>query len=128
VLLSAAESAEHLETMLSERLTGRPLEHVVGWASFCGLRILVSDGVFVPRRRTEVLVRQAARRCATGRVVLDLCCGSGAVGAALLARVPGLEIAEDQAPQVVDELVALGFGARIVRCASRDATVVEARR
>jgi methylase of polypeptide subunit release factors len=39
-----------------------PLEHVLGWVEFCGLRIAVDPGVFVPRRRTELLVRQAAER------------------------------------------------------------------
>ena len=56
-----------------------------GWAEFCGLRIAVDPGVFVPRRRTEVLVREAVALAPPGAVVVDLCCGSGAVGAALAA-------------------------------------------
>ena len=45
--------------MIERRVAGLPLEHILGWAEFCGLRIGVATGVFVPRRRTEFLVRQA---------------------------------------------------------------------
>ncbi len=46
--------------MIDRRVAGLPLEHILGWAEFCGLRIAVDDGVFVPRQRTEFLVQQAA--------------------------------------------------------------------
>jgi release factor glutamine methyltransferase len=46
-----------------------------------GIHFVVSEGVFVPRRRTEFLVELG--RALKPRVVLDLCCGSGAVGAAI---------------------------------------------
>ncbi len=88
LLLSAAETAEDLERMVRERVDGRPLEYVVGWAWFCGLKIFVEPGVFVPRVRTAFLVEQAQRRLAPYMVMVDLCCGSGAVGAALLAVAP----------------------------------------
>ena len=48
--------------MVGQRVAGLPLEQVLGWAEFCGLRITVAPGVFVPRRRTEFLVRQAVAR------------------------------------------------------------------
>src|SRR5262245_14046456 len=81
--------------MVAARVAGQPLEHIVGWADFCGLRIAVDPGVFVPRRRTEFLVRRAVallrHRCDGGPlpVLVDLCCGSGAVGAAVAAAVSG---------------------------------------
>ena len=61
---------------------GEPLEQVVGWAEFCGLRVAVEPGVFVPRLRTRAARRQAIALAAPGAVVVDLCCGSGALGAA----------------------------------------------
>jgi release factor glutamine methyltransferase len=85
LLLSTARTSVELETMLQQRLTGVPLEHVVGFAEFCGLRITVAAGVFVPRRRTEFLVAQAALLAPPAPVIVDLCCGSGAVAAALAA-------------------------------------------
>jgi release factor glutamine methyltransferase len=69
-----------------------PLEHVLGWASFCGLRVAVDPGVFVPRRRTELLARQAIELATRGATVVDLCCGSGAVAAAVAAGVPSAHL------------------------------------
>jgi release factor glutamine methyltransferase len=88
--------------MVERRAAGLPLEHVVGWAEFCGLRIEVDEGVFVPRHRTEFLVEEAVALAARGSVVVDLCCGSGALGVALAARVDGVELcAADVDPAAV---------------------------
>jgi len=111
LLISAAPTPAELDAMVDRRAAGEPIEHVLGWAEFCGLRIAVDPGVFVPRRRTEFLVRQAvtlARQAAKAagqaakaagqaparpRVfVVDLCCGSGAIGAALAAALDGAEL------------------------------------
>jgi release factor glutamine methyltransferase len=102
LLLAEAEDASHLSTMLAERVAGTPLEHVLGWTEFAGLRILVDRGVFVPRQRTRLLARQAAALASAGDVVVDLCCGSGAVGAAIAAAVPGIDLhAADLEPAAV---------------------------
>src|SRR6516225_8587690 len=126
LLISAARTPAALAAMVDRRAAGQPLEHVLGWAEFCGLRIAVDPGVFVPRRRTEFLVRRAAalaRRAAaparqdtarqdTARpravVVVDLCCGSGAVGAALAAALGQVE------------LYAADIDPAAVRCARRN--------
>ena len=134
LLAAAAGSAEELAAMVRRRAAGQPLEHVAGWAEFCGLRIVVSPGVFVPRRRTEFLVAEAAallRPAGPGTagpgtagpgtagpgtagpgtaaspgappVVVDLCCGSGALGAALAAAAGPAEVhAVDIDPAAVD--------------------------
>ncbi|WP_035799711.1 putative protein N(5)-glutamine methyltransferase [Kitasatospora mediocidica] len=108
LLLSTARDPAELTAMVDRRVDGLPLEQVLGWAEFCGLRIIVEPGVFVPRRRTEFLVGQAAALAGPGAVVVDLCCGSGAVGAALLA--------------VLDrpELHAADIDPAAVRCARRN--------
>ncbi|MBE9373552.1 putative protein N(5)-glutamine methyltransferase [Saccharopolyspora sp. HNM0983] len=87
LLLSEAPTHDELADMVQRRTSGLPLEQVLGWAQFCGLRIRLAPGVFVPRRRTQFLVRQAAALVRPGPVVVDLCCGSGAVGAALSASL-----------------------------------------
>ncbi|MEV5484827.1 MULTISPECIES: putative protein N(5)-glutamine methyltransferase [Streptomyces] len=117
LLISTAHTADELAAMVERRVLGLPLEHVVGWAEFHGLRVTVDPGVFVPRRRTEFLVDQAiglGRRTAarTGRptVVVDLCCGSGAVGAALAAALDRVE------------LYAADIEPAAVRCARRNVT------
>jgi release factor glutamine methyltransferase len=148
LLISAAPTPADLAAMVERRAAGLPLEHVLGWAEFCGLRIAVDPGVFVPRRRTEFLVSQAAalsRQAAAlagqagtparpagtparpagtparpaeeishaghGQgtasparpvVIVDLCCGSGAVGIALAAALDPVELhAADVDPDAV---------------------------
>ncbi|MGO4783549.1 putative protein N(5)-glutamine methyltransferase [Cryobacterium sp. W22_MBD10_FK3] len=90
LLMAAAGTPAELEHLLTRRTSGLPLEQVLGWVEFCGLRITVRPGVFVPRRRTGLLVRRAARLGRPGSVAVDMCCGTGAVGAALLSAEPGL--------------------------------------
>lgn len=92
LLLDAATSPEELVRLVAERVAGTPLEHILGWAGFCGLRIGVGPGVFVPRRRTELLAVEASGLARAGSVVVDLCCGSGAVGAVIAATVEGVDL------------------------------------
>ncbi|MWA09693.1 putative protein N(5)-glutamine methyltransferase [Streptomyces sp. BA2] len=92
LLVGTARDPAELAAMVERRVTGQPLEHVLGWAEFRGLRIAVDVGVFVPRRRTEFLVQQAAALARPGAVVVDLCCGSGALGAALGVSVDRVEL------------------------------------
>lgn len=92
LLVATARTPDELATMVDRRVAGLPLEHVLGWAEFCGLRIVVDPGVFVPRRRTEFLVHHAAELARLDRthpptVVVDLCCGSGALGLAMAAAL-----------------------------------------
>lgn len=94
LLLEGATDAAVLETLVARRTAGEPLEYILGWAEFCGLRIRVIPGVFVPRRRTAFLVELATALAADREhpVVLDLCCGSGAIGAALTDRLPAIDL------------------------------------
>ena len=77
-------------------MAGEPLEVIVGWAEFAGLRIAVEPGVFVPRYRTQFLVERAValiREAGDAHpIVVDLCCGTGAMGAAVLVAEPRTEI------------------------------------
>jgi len=114
LLIAAARTPADLAAMADRRVAGLPLEQVIGWAEFCGLRIAVAAGVFVPRRRTEFLVERAvalaglaAGTAETARsgeplVVVDLCCGTGAVAAALAAALQPAEVhASDVDPAAV---------------------------
>lgn len=89
-LLRAEAAGERLEALVRRRVAGEPLEQVLGWAELAGARVRLQPGVFVPRRRTAALVELADPPL--GGLVVDLCCGSGAVGAALAARRPDLEV------------------------------------
>lgn len=92
LLQEAAATPADLERLVGARVRGVPLEHLVGWVDFHGLRIGVGPGVFVPRQRTTLMVDEAIRLARPDCVLVDLCCGSGAVGAAVLAAVPDVEL------------------------------------
>jgi len=115
-LLHEAASGSELEELVTRRVAGEPLEYVVGWVDFAGVRVLLDPGVFIPRQRTALMVdlasdvlvsrlaslapqpATAAPQPATAAprpaaaVVVDLCCGSGAIGLALAHRHPGIEL------------------------------------
>src|SRR5260370_2611544 len=113
LLISAARTPGELDAMVDRRAAGLPLEHVLGWAEFCGLRLAMEPGVFVPRRRTEFLVQQATALARPGDVIIDLCCGAGAIGAALAAAVTQAEVH------------AVDIDPAAVRCARRNAAGFE---
>ena len=92
LILAAAGTPDELADLVDRRVDGLPLELVLGWAEFRGLRVAVEPGVFVPRRRTEFLVERALAQAPDASVVVDLCCGSGAVGAALAAALGPVEL------------------------------------
>jgi release factor glutamine methyltransferase len=94
VLSAAASDEATLSKLVGRRADGEPLEQVVGYADFCGLRVRLRPGVFVPRVRSELLVRRGAQAASTEAepVVIDLCCGSGALGLAVRHYVPGIDL------------------------------------
>jgi release factor glutamine methyltransferase len=101
-LLRSAATGAGLESLVRRRVAGEPLEVLVGWASFDGLRVATAPGVFVPRARSALLVRLAAEALPPGGVAVDLGCGTGALGAALVHRRPDAEVhAADVDPAAV---------------------------
>lgn len=79
LLVEAADAPEALAALVDRRVAGEPLEHLLGWAEFGGLRVAVEPGVFVPRRRTALLVAVAEAVTGSDPAVVELCCGAGAV-------------------------------------------------
>lgn len=106
LLTECADSPTRLDRLVGARCRGDPLEYVLGWAEFLGRRLAVEKPVFVPRRRTEFLARNAIAqaRAVRGRtpVVVDMCCGAGAVAAAVAQAVsPVAIVAADLHPTAV---------------------------
>lgn len=94
ILAGTARTPAELAAMVARRADGEPLEQVVGWAEFCGRRVFVDPGVFVPRRRSEFLVSVAIglvreRDLPALPAVVDLCCGTGALGLAVAVELTG---------------------------------------
>lgn len=80
-LLEDSATGADLDDLVRRRCAGEPLEHLLGWVEFRGRKLTVGPGVFVPRRRTELLSELAD--CAG--VLLEMCCGAGPVAATAAA-------------------------------------------
>lgn len=113
LLLAAGDGdPTRLRGLLQRRLAGEPLEYVLGWAAFDGHRVRVTPGVFVPRARTRVVVVEAARRLHRYDRVVDLCCGAGAIGMALLERIGALDLVAADIDPDATEVAAENLGDR----------------
>jgi len=102
----AAGDAGLLRSLVERRLTGEPLAWITGSVAFCGLRIRVDPGVYVPRWQSEPLARRAAERLRSRGVAIDVCTGSGAVAKTLMTRHPSARV------------VASDIDARAITCAA----------
>lgn len=103
LITETARTPAEAEAMVARRVAGEPLEHVLGWAAFAGLRVAVGPGVFVPRHRSELLVDLARERVRPGAVVVDLGCGTGALGLAVVHGIDGVGLhAADVDPDAVE--------------------------
>ncbi|WP_411677269.1 peptide chain release factor N(5)-glutamine methyltransferase [Caproicibacter sp.] len=98
-ILRSAQAADPVKTeqfrgFLRERINGRPLQYILGEWPFCGMDLLVGEGVLIPREETEVLVGTAAELLegSAEPEILDLCSGTGAVALTLAARFPGAKV------------------------------------
>ena len=94
-----------LEAMVERRLSGEPLAWIVGETTFCGVRVRIDGGVYVPRPQSEPLVLRAAERLPVDGLAVDVCTGSGAAAAALAKRRPRARV------------VATDIDSRAVACA-----------
>jgi release factor glutamine methyltransferase len=114
LLARAGGDAAALDAMLDRRLRGEPLAWVTGSTVFCGRRLRVAPGVYVPRPHTELLARRAVERCPPDGVAVDLCTGCGAVAAVVAAERPGARvIATDADDRAVACARANGVDARV---------------
>jgi release factor glutamine methyltransferase len=80
--------------LIAVRATRRPLQHIVGTQDFMGMTFGVREDVLIPRHDTETVVEKAEEIILAKKLktVLDLCCGSGAIGISLARRNPGLKV------------------------------------
>lgn len=92
LLEAAGEGAGALDDLVARRLRGEPLAWIRGFVRFCGVRVLVHPGVFVPRPHTEALARRAVGLLPDRGVAVDLCTGSGAVAAVLRSARPNATV------------------------------------
>lgn len=88
LMLTAAGVSDLLDELVSRRIDGEPIAWLTGEITFCGVKLFVAPGVYVPRWQTEPLARRAATLLPAAGVAVDLCTGAGAIAAVLGAAVP----------------------------------------
>jgi release factor glutamine methyltransferase len=91
-LAAAAPDDVTRESWTRRREAGEPLAWITGTITFCGHRLHIDPGVYVPRPQTEELASRAARLLAadrSSRRAVDACTGSGAVAFHLAYSVAG---------------------------------------
>lgn len=81
--VSEAEEEQYRKA-LEQRAVHVPLQHLLGYQDFMGLRFQVNEYVLIPRQDTEILVEEAMRYLHDGMRILDLCTGSGCILLSLL--------------------------------------------
>jgi release factor glutamine methyltransferase len=92
LIRASAGDQDVLEGMMARRTNGEPIAWLTGAVTFCGHRLLVAPGVYVPRAQTEPLAGRAATLLPPRGVAVDLCTGAGAIAAVMAAVVPTAQV------------------------------------
>jgi release factor glutamine methyltransferase len=92
LLASTNGDAGQLEDLVTRRCTGEPLAWLVGSVQFCGVRVQVQPGVYVPRWQSETLATAAGDLLPLDGLAVDLCTGSGAIAKVMATRRPEARI------------------------------------
>lgn len=100
------EKRLQVQRWVERRLHGEPLAYITGHIEFYGCRLEISPAVLIPRPETEILVDKVSeslrKEDLQGKILWDLCCGSGCIGIALKKRFPSLEVSlSDCSPEAV---------------------------
>lgn len=100
------EESSILKSLIERRIKREPIQYIIGYVEFYGMKINVGKGVLIPRPETELLVEEAIREiskekvpvCCRQRVegfklnILDLCTGSGCIAIALARQFSDADV------------------------------------
>ena len=90
------EVRSRMRELVKRRGAHEPVAYLVGYREFFSLRFEVGPGVFIPRPETETLVLESLEILKgsgeTNPTVLDLCCGSGAIGVSIAVNAPSARV------------------------------------
>lgn len=117
--VSEAEE-EKYRRALEQRAVHVPLQHLLGYQDFMGLRFQVNEYVLIPRQDTEILVEEAMRYLHDGMRILDLCTGSGCILLSLLhysndCEGVGVDISQEALQVAVQNAELLGIRADFLK-------------
>ena len=81
---------------IQRRSEGEPAQYIRGEVEFLDCAIKVSPAVLIPRQETEILVAKVIEQLENeelqGKVLWDICCGSGCIGIAIKKKFPELQV------------------------------------
>lgn len=90
------EELDRYRTSLRRRGKGEPFQYICGEMEFFNCKLLINSNVLIPRQETEILVDKIVKELSghdlKGKVLWDLCCGSGCIGIALKKALPDLSV------------------------------------
>jgi release factor glutamine methyltransferase len=94
---SGEEEKENFERLIKKRLSGEPLQYLLGYQEFWSIHMKVDPRVLIPRPETELLVEQSlsilsAACLKKSPYVLEIGTGSGAIAISLAKEVRDLFI------------------------------------
>lgn len=117
--VSEAEEEQYRKA-LEQRAVHVPLQHLLGYQDFMGLRFQVNEHVLIPRQDTEILVEEAMRYLHDGMRILDLCTGSGCILLSLLhysndCEGVGVDISQEALQVAVQNAELLGIRADFLK-------------
>jgi release factor glutamine methyltransferase len=88
------ENALKIEEYLQRRSNREPIQYIIGFTEFYGLKLEVGPGVLIPRPETEILAEEAIKIISKFNVritdcnILDLCTGTGCLAIAIAKKYP----------------------------------------
>lgn len=102
------EKEEHLNQSLQSLLEGKPVQHLIGYEYFGGMRIKVNSHVLIPRPETEELLEWMKQNSSlSSGVVADICTGSGCIALYMRAQSEGWQV---YASDVSDDALKMAAG------------------
>lgn len=87
-----AETARRYDAAVRRRARREPLQQILGWEAFRGLRLRVTPSVLVPRPETEMLVQWALELAPAPGLAVDVGTGSGCIACAIAVERPGARV------------------------------------
>ena len=87
-----AETTRRYDAAVRRRAGREPLQRILGWEGFRGLRLGVTPDVLVPRPETETLVEWALALVPAPRLAIDVGTGSGCIACAIAAERPAVRV------------------------------------
>jgi len=113
-----ADVARRYDVAVRRRAAREPLQWILGWEGFRGLRLRVSCDVLVPRPETETLVDWALDLVPEPRLALDVGTGSGCIACSIAverrsARVVAIDASPAAAAVARSNVLSLGVGDRV---------------